>query len=177
MNETTYNGSPELQTTERVGAGILGALLLSLVGGAISFALSRVNIIAGIAGLVSILLGYWGYCKFAGVKYSMKGLVIAIVLSVLVQIGAYYFSLAFELWMQLKDEIPGVTLGLCMEELPEIVSSDSEIMGGVVKDLGLLLLFMAIASFYYVRTILQRIKAEKANEQPAAQENFPDLEQ
>jgi len=94
-----------------------------------------------------------------------------------VQIGAYYFSLAFELWMQLKDEIPGVTLGLCMEKLPEIVSSDSEIMGGVVKDLGLLLLFMAIASFYYVRTILQRIKAEKANEQPAAQESFPDLEQ
>ena len=87
-------------------ATLLCALLLSLVGGAISFALSRVNIIAGIAGLVSILLGYWGYCKFAGVKYSMKGLVIAIVLSVLVQIGAYYFSLAFELWMQLKDEIP-----------------------------------------------------------------------
>ena len=160
MNDTFGAGNPELKPRENVLYGCFGAFLLSLVGGAATILLLQINVIAGIAGALGIVLGYWGYKKFSKEEYSRKGLWLSIVISVIVQIGAYFIGVVILIF---READLGFSLGETFKLLPELMEIEdfrSEVIGDLVK----LLAFMAIASLYLVINTLKQIKTKQEQE-------------
>lgn len=159
--ETVGSGNPELKSKENVLYGTLGSLLLNLVGGVAMVALLQTNVIAGIAGMLGIMLGYWGYKKFAKVDYSLKGLWISIILAVVVQIAAYYLGIAISIYREFDGTL---TMSRIFEIIPVELRENSEFKSAVLGDLVKLLIFMAIASVYVVINAMKQIKAQKAQD-------------
>ena len=86
-----------LDQNENMIAGIAGAFLFSLAGAVIYFLLYMVGYIAAISGLVGVVCAIKGYAIFAK-KESIKGIVIASVISLLVMVLAWYFSISYEIY-------------------------------------------------------------------------------
>ena len=158
--ETVGSGNPELKSKENVLYGCLGALLMSLIGGAATVLLMQTNYIVGIAGWLSIVLAYWGYKKFTKQSYSRKGLWLSIIIAVLVQIGAFYLGVVIEIYRELEGTL---TLGRIFALMPEFMEGE-EFRDAVLGDIGKLLLFMALASVFTVVATFKQIKALEAQD-------------
>ena len=72
-NNLNENRQDEIK--ENVVAGIVGAFLFALAGGAVWFGLYMVGFIASISGLVGAVCAIKGYSVFAK-KESVKGIII-----------------------------------------------------------------------------------------------------
>ena len=159
--ETLGSGNPELKQSENVLYGCLGAFLMSLVGGAATVLLLQLNVIAGLAGMLGVVLGYWGYKKFTKQPYSRKGLWLSIVIAVLVQLAAYYLGVALLNYREVDGMLP---FGTVLKLMPQWLREEEEFRGAVLGDLVKLLLFMAIASAGIVVSTSKQIKAQQAQE-------------
>ena len=82
--------------SENIIAGAVGAFLFALVGGILYFIIYQMGFIAGICGLITVVLSSFGYQLFAGKKGSVKGIVFSIIMSVLVLAAAEFFCLSYE---------------------------------------------------------------------------------
>jgi len=162
MNDTIGGGNPELKAKENVLNGCLGALLLSLVGGAATVLLLQINVIAGLAGALGIVLGYWGYRRFARVEYSRKGLWLSIIIAVLVQLAAYYVGIVLLNYRDMEGMVP---FGTLLKMMPQWIAEDAEFKSAMLGDALKLLLFMALASGYLVVNTVKQIKAAEASGQ------------
>ena len=141
---------------ENVFAGIIGAFLLSLLGGALYFIIYRFGYIAGICGLVTVILADWGYRKFSGAQYSIKGVVIAVIVSIIAIFLGEYFSLSYEIYDVFSADYY-ITFMDAVELTPEFLS-DPEILPAVIKDLLIAYALGAVASFGKIK---QAIDANK----------------
>ncbi len=90
MNPTAQ--IPTEQPEENKIAGTLGAFLFALAGGLAYFALWQLGFIAAISGFLAVFCAMKGYKLFAK-KESVYGVVTSVVVSVLVIVIAWYFSL------------------------------------------------------------------------------------
>lgn len=102
--------------------GVLGAFLLSLVGGLIYFAFYQIGIITGITGIIIYCLSQFGYKKFSGCNNSVSlgGLISSIILVLTVIFLAHYVSVSFDIFQtyELKKSFIDILLTLpeCLYE-------------------------------------------------------------
>lgn len=149
-NQTSsYSAVQMEQPHENVIAGFVGAFLFALIGGALYFIVYRFGYIAGICGLVTVVLAMFGYGLFSGNKASVKGKVIAIIISILVIVLAEYLSLSYEIYDAYKADIP-LTFFDAVQMTPDFLT-DSDVMMAFLKDLGVALVLGAVASFGSIR--------------------------
>lgn len=75
---------------ERVGMGVLGAILFSLAGAVVYYVLWSVNIIAAISGIICVICALKGYEMLAGAR-TKRGIFISVVVSAAMLVLAWYF--------------------------------------------------------------------------------------
>ncbi|MBR2622551.1 MAG: hypothetical protein IKC97_09330 [Clostridia bacterium] len=164
------NQNPGLNTQadikENVLAGIVGAFLFALAGGALWFGLYMVGFIASISGLVGAICAIKGYTVFAK-KESVKGIVISVIMALLVMVIAWYFCLAYDvydaykLWFE-EGEVDFTVTFFEAVRGAHLFLTDPEIGPAYFKDLALGLLFCIIGGGSYVVNKIKNAKAAKA---------------
>ena len=87
---------------ENVIAGIVGAFLFALAGGAVYFLLNQIGFLAGISGLVAVVCAAKGYQIFAK-RESKKGVVISVIAALLVIVLSWYCCLALDLYKAYQE--------------------------------------------------------------------------
>lgn len=173
-NFTTQNN-----LKENVLAGIVGAFLFSLAGGALWFGLYLIGFIAAISGLVGAICAIKGYSVFAK-KESVKGIVISVVISLLVMVIAWYFCLAYDIYTVHQEwfaagEIDYTYTFVESVRVAPLFLEEPEIRIAYLKDLGLGILFCIIGGGSYV---VNKIKnAKEANAAPIAQPTEPEQDE
>ncbi len=139
-------------------AGIVGALLFSLVGGLLYFVIYQMDIIAGICGLVMFVLADFGYGLFAQTKSktSLVRLFVAIIAMVIMIFAAEYLCLSYEIFQVYQEEF-GITFFEAVKATPEFLA-EPEIGDAVIEDLIFAYAFGFLAT---IGNITQVIKARK----------------
>ncbi len=181
MNQNlNLNAQPDIK--ENVLAGMVGAFLFSLAGGALWYVLYLVGFIAAISGLVGAICAIKGYSVFAK-KESVKGIVISVIISLIVMVIAWYFCLAHDIYVVYKEGLAAgevdfsYTFIESVRVAPEFLK-DAEIRGAYLKDLGMGLLFCVIGGGSYVVNKIKNANAAKAAPiAPAAQPIEPEQDE
>ncbi len=150
---------------ENVIAGLVGAFLFSLAGGAVWYLLYQVGFIAGISGIIGVVCAILGYRVFAR-KESIKGVIFATIIAALVIVLAWYLCLATDVFKAHKDWYANGEIEY-MPTFAECVRygytflEEPEIARAYFADLGIGMLFCIIGAFASVRNAIARVKAEK----------------
>ena len=162
-NEVTINGEEvnpiEFERKENIALGVLGAFLFSLIGALVYFGIYQLGFIAGIAGVVAILLSNLGYGLFSGVKDTMRGIIFAIIFSIIAIIIGEYLCLSvafYSVWGE-----AGVSFIDCILYTPQLVFSNSELLIEVIKELGIGLVLCVVASGSLVSRKIKQAKNNK----------------
>lgn len=148
---------------ENVVAGIVGAFIFSLAGGVVWFVLYLLGFVAGISGLIGAVCAVKGYTIFAK-KESVKGVVIAVVMALLVMVLAWYFCLAYDIcevhkyWYENGEIDYTITFAEAMQISP-LYLADAEIGPLYLKDLGIGLLFCVIGGGSFVVNKIKSVRA------------------
>ncbi len=147
-------GIEKSEFKENVLAGIVGAFLFSLVGGALWFVIYLLGFIAGISGLIGAICAIKGYSIFAK-KESTKGIVISVIIALLVMVLAWYLCLGYDIYVAYQDwyamgEVDFTLTFFESVQAAPIFLSDSEIGPAYFGDLGLGLLFCVVGGGSYV---------------------------
>jgi len=77
-------------------AGVIGAILATLVGCVAWFLLQQINIVSGWVGLITAMLAIKAYAKF-GRKESVKGTLTAALISLAGIVGIWYVCIALDI--------------------------------------------------------------------------------
>lgn len=150
------------EVVENVAAGVVGAILFALVGGLAYFIFYQMNIIAGLAGFIAVICAVKGYSIFAK-KESLKGVIIAIVASIVVIIAAEFISIAVALLPDLKTAFPeaNVNFFTSTRYVFSLFAENNEFRIEVIGELAIALVLCAIASFTSIRNAIGSAKANK----------------
>ncbi len=171
MNQNLNLGSqPDVK--ENVLLGVLGAFLFALAGGALWFVLYLVGFIAAISGLVGVICAIKGYSLFAK-KESVKGIVIAVVMTLLVIVIAWYFCLSYDAYIAHQQWFEEGEIDYTITFLDALLGShiylsDPDIGPGYWGDLALGLLFCVVGGGSYVVNKIRNAKAAAAYRAVAA---------
>ncbi|MBQ8814392.1 MAG: hypothetical protein IJZ85_07860 [Lachnospiraceae bacterium] len=143
--------------TPNYAFGIIGAFVGALVGGIAWFLVGCVGYIAGIVGYLIIYLSAMGFKK--GAKVLTKGgAVIAIIFSVVMIFVANYALYAWQFTQAYEGRF---TFMECLGQLGGWMKSDSEVMGGFVKDIAIGYAFTALAGFSTVKSMFGNKKKKE----------------
>ena len=151
---------PDPQTVN-TPMGVLGALAGSLIGVIVWVVIYKLGYIAGITGFIMAVCCFKGY-ELLGGRIDKKGLYIALIIAVVMLAFAEMIALGLEIHSAMNDYYE-VNILQAFGLIP-LFLSEGEVIGGVVIDLLSGYLFMAIASFSYVKAIHQAVKTEGVNE-------------
>ena len=143
---------------ENVIAGIVGAFLFALIGGALYFIIYQFGYIAGICGLVTVVLATFGYQLFSGVKSSMKGIIIAIIASILAIVLAEYLGISYAIYDEFKA-LYDVSFFDAVRVTPDFLA-ESELMIAFLKDLAIAFVLGAVASIGNIRSAIAANRAK-----------------
>lgn len=171
MNQNLNLGSqPDVK--ENVLLGVLGAFLFALAGGALWFVLYLVGFIAALSGLVGVICAIKGYSLFAK-KESVKGIVIAVVMTLLVIVIAWYFCLSYDAYIAHQQWFEEGEIDYTITFIDALLGShiylsDPDIGPGYWGDLALGLLFCVIGGGSYVVNKIRNAKAAAAYRAVAA---------
>ena len=150
----TVAGNPaEIQVPEKVGMGILGALVGALIGGASIVLISQFGYVAAISGLLMAFCTLKGY-ELLGKRLSKKGIVICIVLMILVTLVADWMNWAIVLTQSWADY--GITFGESVVLIPVLLADGTIEMSVYLSNLGMLLGFIALGAFGTIRNALRK---------------------
>ena len=165
--------------TEKVFMGILGAMLFSLGGVLLWVLLWYAGSVAGLAGLVTLILAVNGY-KILGKKLTRRGLIIAIVVTVLALIFAWMLSITIDVLQAFSE---GYKAGE-VKVMPTFfqafaygmlrVFTDKAVMGSYLMSLVIGLALAALASVFYVKPLFQKIKEADKRAEGQIVVNDPD---
>ena len=153
-------------SNENVIAGIGGAFLFSLAGGAIWFGLYLIGYIAAISGIVGVICAFKGYSIFSK-KESIKGLVISTVMALVVIIAAWYLCLSYDVYQAYQEwfAMGEIDFTLTFSESVQVAYmflEEPELAQAYLGNLGLGVLFCVIGAASYVVNIAKKIKAQAA---------------
>jgi hypothetical protein len=165
MNQNLNLGA-QANVKENVLAGIVGAFLFALAGGALWFVLYLVGFIAAISGLIGVICAIKGYSVFAK-KESVKGIVIALVMTLLVIVIAWYFCLSYDAYIAHQQWFEEGEIDYTITFIEAVLGShiyltDPDIGPSYWGDLGLGLLFCVIGGGSYVVNKIRNAKAAAA---------------
>ncbi len=158
----------ENNRNENVLAGVFGAILFALAGGILWVIIYQLGYLAAISGLVGAFCAIKGYALFAK-KESVKGVVIAIIATLIVMVVAWYVSLVV---MNYRDFDGTLTVSEALNftkycfEYPEYKSAA---IGDLVKGI----LFTVAGGVAFAVSSIKRIKAENDYNAKMAQKNEP----
>ena len=144
---------------ENVVAGIVGAFLFALIGGGLHFIIYQFGYIAGICGLITVVLSTFGYQLFSGVKGSVKGIVIAVIMSLLAIVLGEFLGLSYVIYNEFKFTYD-ITFFDAVRATPDFLAESSELMASFIKDLVIAFALGALAS---ASNIHSAIKGAKGN--------------
>lgn len=147
------------QENENMIAGIVGAFLFSLIGALLWFAFYQLNIIASLCGLVTVVCAMYGYRLFAKAD-SLKGIIIAAIISVLMIAAAEYTCVAYEIYKVYKQDFK-ITFFDAFRSTYSFISSGGEILGSVLKDLLIGYILGAVGSFSYIKNAVRANKLKQ----------------
>ncbi|MBR2635030.1 MAG: hypothetical protein IKD31_05575 [Clostridia bacterium] len=169
MDSQQLNPTPQTPAVEsapvkeNVLAGAVGAFLFALVGGVLWFVLYLVGFFAGISGLVGAVCAVKGYSLFSK-KESVKGIVIAIVMVVLVMAVAWYLCLSYDIYVAHQEWFESEEIDFSLSFIESVQAApyylaDPDVAPAYLLDLGigLVLCFVGAGSF-----VSNKIKAAKA---------------
>ncbi len=142
-------------------AGFVGALLFSIIGGALYFIIYQAGVIAGVCGLVMFVLANFGYGLFAGTKNkaSVAGIIASIVATVVMIYVAEYFCLTFEIYQVYKEA--EITIFDALRATPEFMK-DPTVKEAVTQDLVYAYIFGLVASISSIITLVKAKKQKQA---------------
>ncbi len=148
----------EVKAPENIIAGIVGAFLFAIIGGALYFVVYQMGFIAGICGLATFALANFGYGLFAGTKNkaSIPGLISAVVAAVLMVFAAEYLCVSYEIFLVYQEEF-AITFFDAVQVTPEFLA-EPELMQAVLGDLAFAYIFGAIS---VIGNIMNLIKGRK----------------
>lgn len=165
VQEYTYNYNAAAPISEppseNVLFGFVGAFIFALVGGLLYFGIYQIGIIAGICGFVTVALSVFGYGVFSKRRNSIKGVIIAIIISVVVLFIAEYFSVAFGIFRELEKSGDPMTFGEVIDNMP-MLFDNSEFVGAFVKEMLICYALSAVASFTFIKRTIAENKKQKA---------------
>lgn len=135
---------------ENVLLGMIGAIFGVLIGSVLWIVIGQVGFIAGIAGFAIVFCGMKGY-EILGGRVSKKGIVICIILSCLVVLGAEFISIAIVIYREL-NKMYDITFAEAISWLPEFIQ-EPEVVGGIVKDLAVGYALAIWASYANIKNV------------------------
>ncbi len=161
---------------ENIVAGVVGAFLFSLAGAVVYFLLHLIGYIASISGLVGAVCAVKGYSVFSK-KESKKGIAIAAVISLLVIVIAWFFSLAYDVYDVYKAAFESGEIDYAFSYIesvrlaPEFLK-EPDVASAYYSDLGLSLFFCVLGSGSYIINKIKNANVKKqANRNTQAVEN------
>lgn len=149
----TQAGTPEVKAPERVGLGILGALIGALLGGASIILLSQLGYIASISGVILAVCTLKGY-ELLAKGLSTKGIIICTVLMLVTPFAADWLDWGIVVYQAFSEY--GVTFLECLQILPELFADGTIEMGEYLKNLGMIYLFVIMGGFYTVKKAIKK---------------------
>ena len=160
MNDNIKNQQTDVK--ENVIAGIVGAFLFSLVGGALWFLIYMFGFIAGISGLIGAVCAIKGYAIFAK-KESVKGIIISVIIALLVIVLAWYFCLAYDVYTFYKEmyELGEIDFFFSFFEsvqISHLFLTDPEVAPAYFKDLAIGILLCIVGGGSYVVNSIKNTK-------------------
>lgn len=159
-NEIIKEKDDFLEEKEKVGLGILGAFLLSLIGGAIWYGLFWANVFAPVCGMAIVVFAIIGYRLFTK-KNSTKGLIISLFVALFTVVLTNYFVLAMEVFYAYKRWYADGQVYSAVSFFEAIrgsyqFMSDSYVRGTVLRDLGLGVAFLVLGAFPFIVDAVKR---------------------
>ncbi len=169
--EVTDNNQENTQTPpvqpiepkeENILAGIVGALLFSLVGGIVWFLLYQIGFIAAISGIIGVVCAIKGYAIF-GKRESVKGVIISTVIAFLVIVIAWYLCLSYDVYRAYQEWYANGEVDFTLTFFESISNAhifltEAEIAVAYLKDLGIGLIFCVGGAFGYVKAAIGKVK-------------------
>lgn len=137
--------------------GIVGAFVGSLIGVAVWVLIYKLGFIAGITGFVMSVCCFKGY-EILGGRMDKKGVWIALVIAVIMLAAAEMVSLGLEIY-DVYSEYYVMSIFDAMQMVPSFLT-EGEIVASVVKDLAFGYVFMAAASFSYIKAVHQEVSSQ-----------------
>lgn len=163
-----------LQEQENTLAGVVGALLFSLVGGVLWFVLYQIGYLAAVSGLIGVICAVKGYTFFAKTKNeSVKCIIISVIATIIVLAASWYLCVAHDIYLAYKDWFANgevdytLTFFESVRAVP-VFFKDSELLTGYLKDLAFGLGFAVVGVIYYLSLREKKLKRQKAAEAAAA---------
>ena len=168
------NNSISIKEQENTLAGVVGAFLFSLVGGILWFVLYQMGFLAAVSGFIGVICAVKGYMFFSKAKNeSIKCVVISSLMTALSLIIAWYFCVAYVLYLEVQYEINTLinageivnytyTFFDAVRELPVALMNNPATLIAYLKDLGIGLLCAVLGVIYYLSLREKRMKAEAA---------------
>ena len=160
VSKNTNVAQPEMMpvpANENYLLGIIGALFLGLIGGAVYVILFQLNIIPWIMGPSIYCLAFFGYRQFSGVD-SKASIIVAVIVTLLVTASAEYISVVYWVFADLEESNPGqYTLAEVFSGPFRFIPDDEGARSiNVVKDLLLAYGLSAVPTFLTVKSDLRK---------------------
>lgn len=142
--------------------GIIGALLGALVGSVAWVLIYQLGYIAAIAGLAIFWCSFQGY-RILGKSTNMLAVVIVLLVSTIVLIGAHFLCWGLEIYSLLEISLmDAIFLIPSLVFNPVIIAEDSSIVLSFIRDLaiGLVVICVSAAPYFRKAAHQRRIKTE-----------------
>ncbi|MBQ6016599.1 MAG: hypothetical protein IJL19_01825 [Clostridiales bacterium] len=156
-----------LEDKEKVWLGILGAFLLSLIGGGIWCGFLWIDIFRPVCGIAIVVFAIIGYRVFTK-KNSTKGLVISILVSLFTVVLTNYFVLVIEVYYSFKQwyadgqYFTKVSFFEAIRGSYQFLSEET-IRAEVLRDLGLGVAFLLLGAFPFIVDAIKRHRNQPYN--------------
>ena len=158
FKQEMHEADGQSRRKENMFLGLIGAILGALLGTVLWVVIGMVGFIAGIAGYAIVFCAMKGY-EIIGRKLSRKGIIICILLSCLMIVGAEYVSLGLAIYKEL-GEIYFLSMGDSFALVPAFLE-ESEVAAGVMKDLIFGYALAVWASFSSVKARWKQVEQEQ----------------
>ncbi len=147
-NDTTIE--TKKKSKENVFLGIIGAFIGSLCGAILWYILYQMGVLAALSGAVGTFAAIYGYIILSK-DCTKKGIVIAIIFSLLALVFAWYFCIATDIFNVYKEYYAlgqidqKLTFGEAFKQVPTFMA-EPEIAGAYFKDLIIGIIFAIVGS-------------------------------
>lgn len=143
----------EEEKPEKVGPGILGALIGALLGGASIVLLDQLGYVAAISGIILAFCTIKGY-ELLGGRVGKKGLIICIALMLVTPYIADRVGWAMVIQEAFAED--GVTFMECFAAVPALIQEELIDMGDYIGNLLMVYGFTALGVFSIARSLFKK---------------------
>ena len=145
--------APAAPVKERMGLGILGALVGAILGGASIILLSQLGYIASISGFILAICTLKGY-ELLGKRLSKTGIVLCVILMIVTPFVADWIDWSIYLMKDFPES--GMNLLEACIMFGELMAEGLVVMSEYFKNLGMIYLFVILGAFSTIKNALKK---------------------